>query len=90
MKIKVWICPTTGCGNYYGSSNDEVNLHESFTGAKVEDRAEHFRKTGSHWRHNRAECPDCRQRGESVQRELTEIELPTPEPRTPTPALPVL
>ena len=53
MRIKVWVCPTAGCGNYYGSSSErdlskEVTGHRGMNGERWPDRG-----------HSRAQCPDC-------------------------------
>lgn len=86
VTLHVWVCPTKGCGNFYGSSSDQP-LTEQFTGPKVEDRAELERKTGSPWKHNRAECPDCRAKGMKVQRARVAVQAALPEAR-PAPPLP--
>lgn len=88
MKIAVYVCPTIGCGNYYGT-NGMPNLHEQFTGAKVEDRSALRDASGSPYRHSRAACPDCRSRGIKVERQLVNVHIATPAEEITTPALPV-
>lgn len=76
MKIQVYVCPTDGCMNYYGTS-DMPDLTEEYTGPKTENRsqvpADQSRVGIAGARHSRAECPDCRQRGVYVDRELLTI-----------------
>jgi hypothetical protein len=79
VEVKVYVCPTEGCTNYYGASN-MGDLSLQYTGVKREDKhllpAEDSRVGVEGMRHNRAECPDCRQRGVFVERELRTIRLP--------------
>ena len=87
LKVAVYVCPTPGCGNYYGAST-MGDLGKQFTGPKVEDRAGLARATGSEMRHTRAECPDCRQRGLAVERKLVERTIQVEASGPPTPPLP--
>lgn len=79
MQIKVYVCPTDGCQNYYGASG-MPDLSEEHTGPKTEDRhqvpLDQSRVGVAGMRHSRAECPDCRQNGVYVDRELRTIVLP--------------
>lgn len=61
--INVYVCENPKCGNYYGSSNMPL-LEESMQKPMVEQVYDHEQKTGSRYRHSRAQCPDCR--GERV------------------------
>lgn len=89
MEIKLFICPTPDCGNYYGSSSTPADLTQHLSGPKVENRASQQDTTGSPWTGARSDCPDCRERtGDRITRELVVIEVPLPEPRTPVPDLP--
>jgi hypothetical protein len=85
--VTMWVCPTPNCGNFYGSSHD-ADLTAQFTGPKVENRGELEAVTGSPHKHNRAECPDCRQRGIKAQRVPTVVRVTLPAHPPPTPALP--
>lgn len=82
MEIEVYVCPTPGCGNYYGAKGMPV-LEDHHTGPKTEDRhqipAADSRVGVMGMRHNRAECPDCRIRGTYVQRQrvTVAVEVPT-------------
>lgn len=79
MRIQVYVCPTDGCGNYYGTSG-MPDLSKQYTGPKTEDRfqvpLEQSRVGVAGKRHSRAECPDCRQNGIYVDRELRMIVIP--------------
>jgi hypothetical protein len=74
--LRVYVCPTLGCGDYYGVPDME-DLTTRLTGPKTEDRhiisKEESRVGIAGKRHTRAECPSCRERGEFVQRELVEL-----------------
>lgn len=89
VNIQVYVCPTPGCGNYYGTKSiEQLNLRDQFTGPRIEDRATHVQSHGTEYRHSRAECPDCRQRGVKVERALVFMEVELPDDNTPTPELP--
>lgn len=75
--VEVWVCPTPGCGDYYGSST-AGDLTKQHSGPKVEDRAKLKEETGSPWKHNRAECPSCRQRGQKIQRQRVRVKIELP------------
>jgi hypothetical protein len=90
-RVEVYVCPTPGCGNFYGSS-DMPALEAEFTGPKTEDGSALEMKTGSRFRHSRAECPDCRLKGLGrvvrVRRAVT-IQVPVkgpPAPKLPEPS----
>lgn len=86
--VELYICPTQGCPNFYGTST-MPDLAEQFTGPKTEDATTLERGPhGSRYKHNRAECPDCRQRGEPVQRVRIRAQVKVPVEGPPTPALP--
>ena len=56
MKVTVWVCPTFGCGNYFGSES-AGDLRESMTGLHGGPQ------------YARSRCPSCWQRlGEHVDR----------------------
>lgn len=74
MKVSLYICPTKGCGNYYGSSG-MPDMEQAMTGVRTENRHEYERVHGTPWSHNRAECPDCRDRGIKVQRKLVTVQI---------------
>lgn len=89
INIEVYVCPTPGCGNYYGASGIErLPLGDEFTGPRMEDKAAHEINHGSQFRHSRAACPDCRQRGVAVERALIRMEVRLPDDPPPTPELP--
>jgi hypothetical protein len=78
MEVKVWVCPTDGCGNYYGSSSqahldltNEINHESSMLHSKDSSPA-NPRVVG-----NRGICPDCRSRGQEVQRERVTVDVMT-------------
>lgn len=75
-QIHVYVCPTEGCGNYYGTSS-MPDLDKEYTGPKTEDRHQVPASQSPLGivgvRHTRAECPDCRQRGIRVDRRLCSI-----------------
>lgn len=83
----LYVCPTPGCGDYYGSSQ-MPDLGAEFTGPKCEDRGALEARTGSPYRHSRAACPSCRLRGVAVERALVRVAVPVPANAPPTPALP--
>lgn len=87
--ILIWVCPKSDCTNYYGASSDEAqNLGEQFTGPGVEDTKDFKTKSGSPYRHSRAECPDCRAHGEKIERMPIQITVSVPTVGPSTPALP--
>lgn len=75
MSVEAWVCPTEGCGNYYGSSSQagldlgaEINL-ESDLSHTVDTNPARPKATG-----NRGICPDCRTAGRGdVQRVLVTL-----------------
>lgn len=71
MIVKIWACPTDGCGNYYASSavvgqnlDTEMSGGAGMNGEKYPERA-----------HTRAQCPDCRDRGLEVERIPIAVDL---------------
>lgn len=62
VKVLLYICPTEGCGNYYGSS--AMGNMENI-------------QTDSHMRATfpRKRCPDCHIRGRDVMREPVMINV---------------
>lgn len=85
--VRVYVCPTPGCGNYYGSSG-MPDLSQEFSGPKVEDKAAYERSHGSQYRCSRAECPDCRLKGNPVQRVPLDVAVMVPTEGPPAPPLP--
>lgn len=61
-QIAVYVCPTPGCGNYYGT-NAMPDLTKEFSGAKLDDAGAIEAKGQSRFKQSRADCPDCRARG---------------------------
>jgi hypothetical protein len=57
VQVAVWVCPTPGCGNWYGSSS-----------AGDLARAENRAPNGGPVTSTRDECPDCKVRGKRVRR----------------------
>ena len=83
MNVVVWCCPTRDCPEYYGATGMN-DLGQSFSGPKVENRAELRQKTGSSYTRSRADCPTCQIRlGRRVQRVPVQMEvsLPMVEPK---------
>lgn len=89
MEIKVWICPTEGCGNYYGSRATEDQKWDRIVGQRGIN-GEVF----GHERHRgRNACPDCfsnvhqifDRMGVCVERVLTVIEVPLDDIRSVAP-----
>lgn len=76
--VGFYLCPTPGCGNYYGSSS-MVDLSKEVALGRPEDHVP-ANNPGRIARHTRAECPDCRARGQRVERVLvaTHVALPGP------------
>lgn len=85
--IHVYVCPTPGCDNYYGST-DMGDLGSQFTGPKTEDKFALQATTGSTARHTRAACPFCRVRGRHVERVRMSLQIAVPTTGPATPALP--
>lgn len=77
--LRVYVCPTPGCGDYFGHSGIPADLARHGTGPKTEDRhivsAEDSRMGKAGIRHSRAECPSCRERGIFVERQCVELEF---------------
>jgi hypothetical protein len=86
-KITVYVCPTPGCPDYFGSST-MGDLSQEFTGPMVENRAKLTEETGSPYKHSRAECPTCRIKGIKVERVPLTTTLKVPAVGPPTPSLP--
>lgn len=82
MKVQLYICPTPGCDNYYGSSGMPADLEDRHTGPKTEDRHQVPLKDSrvgvAGMRHSRAECPTCRVQGKYVDRVLVTVDAPKP------------
>lgn len=78
MDIRVYVCPTPGCGDYFGHT-DMPDLAAATTGPKTEDRHQvsqlESRVNVAGKRHSRAECPSCRERGVFVERILCSISI---------------
>lgn len=87
MKVKLYVCPTEGCGDYYGHNGVDLDKPAH---ARTEDRhaiakelggsiivSEGGFETAEHpvSRHMRSACPTCRARGISVERELVELDF---------------
>jgi hypothetical protein len=85
--VELYVCPTPDCPDYYGVPG-MPNLHQEFTGPKIEDRAALELSTGYQVRHTRAECPTCRGRGRQVERVLVRAAVEVPAAGVPTPELP--
>lgn len=75
MLIKVFVCPTEGCGNYYASSS-QVDRMNTVVGQKDINFAP--RSPGDPNIAKRSECPDCRTRGNRVERIAVEVETGIP------------
>jgi hypothetical protein len=78
-EIRVYVCPTPDCANFYGSSSmgdltQKLNHRTSMRNLANEDPSEWGKVTGS-----RAECPYCRDRGIKVERELHVLTVTTPD-----------
>lgn len=86
-EIQVYICPTPGCGDYYGSGN-MPDLGTSWNGPKLEDQGVKELREGSRYTNNRQSCPSCRLRGVDVQRVLMALAVDVPTEGPPTPELP--
>jgi hypothetical protein len=70
MIIELYVCPTSGCGSYYGTDGmpDLTVKNQHTHGINFEVIPQ------DQW-HSRAECPSCRARGERVERQLVRIDL---------------
>lgn len=76
MKISIYVCPTDGCTNYYGSSSmGDMSEVVAKVGANFEPRGP------SAW-HARAACPDCRTKGIMIDRELVTMVIPSASAKT--------
>ena len=63
MEVTIYVCPTPGCGNYYGSS----------VASRLEDfpvglRDINFEPKPEEQHRTRATCPDCFKKGTRVER----------------------
>lgn len=86
--VEVYICPTPGCTSYTAVPLGGPKLEDQWTGPKTENQQSLQKATGSPFTHNRAECPDCRQRGVKVQRIRLKTVVPVPKVGPPTPPNP--
>lgn len=69
VPVEVWICPTKGCGNFFGSKAEMgKDLNAILNEMRVDDKKAHVAQGGSPFTHSRGECPDCRARGKKVPR----------------------
>jgi hypothetical protein len=83
--VEVWVCPTVDCGNYFAASGlAGRNLNTEKAQARAEDRYDYKLKYGRDFKHTRANCPDCRQRGLDVERQLVMLMalVPVVEPES--------
>lgn len=67
MDLTVWVCPTEGCYDYFGSSS-AGDLRREKTYPRAEGTFEYERVHGQRYVCTRATCPSCRQRGLEVER----------------------
>lgn len=63
MLVKIFVCPTDGCGNYFASSSQETRMQ-----TVVGQKGVNFEPRPASMHHKRQECPDCRSRGKRVER----------------------
>lgn len=63
-QILVYVCPTRGCGNYYGDQTFRKDRTPDIDVVKSR-RVEDGRRITTH---SRVECPDCRANGKRVDR----------------------
>lgn len=70
-RIHVYVCPTPGCPDYYGSGNTP-KLEEEIVG---QYGANFEPKPKEDW-HSRAQCPTCRASGKKVERVRVELFVP--------------
>lgn len=75
MQIRVYVCPTEGCGSYYGSSG-MGELDEKIVG----QYGQNFERRPVEMHHSRAQCPECRARGNKVERVAVLFDFDTPSP----------
>lgn len=69
--VAVYVCPTEGCPDYYGSFNQPA-LEDRIVG----QRGQNFEvRPESEW-HSRAQCPTCRAGGKRVERIRVELFVP--------------
>lgn len=75
--MRVYVCPSPGCGDYFGHSGIAPDLSSHPTGPKTEDRHQVTKDASrvgvAGKRHSRAECPSCRERGIFVERQLVDV-----------------
>jgi hypothetical protein len=70
-RVAVYVCPTPGCPDYYGTGGMPA-LEERIVG----QRGQNFEpRPESQW-HSRAECPTCRAGGKKVERIRVELFVP--------------
>lgn len=71
MLIEVYVCPTPGCGSYYGTDGmpDLTVKNQHTHGINFEVIPQ------DQW-HSRAQCPKCRTLGKQVERVKIPIILP--------------
>lgn len=81
VTISAYVCPTPGCGNYFGSCT-MPDLTKEYSGPKTENRhqvpAAQSPVGIEGVRHTRAACPDCRGRGLDVERRLVTVNVRVP------------
>ena len=79
LNVRLWVCPTEGCGDYYASSstaNLDLGEQLNYQGDLLHDRNHRPRYpivTG-----NRGQCPDCKGRGKLVQRVAVDLNIELP------------
>lgn len=78
MIVKIWACPTPGCGSYYASSarvGHTLDIDKTggagMNGEKYPERE-----------HSRAQCPNCRDRGLEVERVPIDVDISSRLSRT--------
>ena len=86
--LTVYVCPTPHCPSVTAVTDPNERLEREWTGPKVEDKGKLEMDTGSRYRHNRAECPLCRVKGNPVQRIRMQVPVDVPAVGPPTPPLP--
>lgn len=70
-RIAVYVCPTEGCPDYFGSGGMPV-LEDAVVGQST---ANFEPRPKAEW-HSRASCPTCRASGKSVERIRVELFVP--------------
>lgn len=81
MEIEVWVCPTEGCGNYFGASSqagrdlNAIPNHESSMRHNRDSRPATSPVVVSY----RGDCPDCSARGNPGVRRVRLAFSPTDE-----------